>query len=167
MRMLKTVLALAALLFAANAQAADTVVMRINFTPWAMHAQYYGGLAQGIYKKEGIELEIRPPSAGQQNEVFIGTGREQFGVANADSFIKARASGVPVVAIMADEPETPFSVITLKKANLTEPAQGQEALLVPDQREVPRRSAAGARRPETRGHRIRQRRARRRSADAG
>ena len=64
--------------------------MRINFTPWAMHAQYYGGVAQGIYKAEGIDLEIRPPSAGQQNEVFIATGREQFGVANADGFI-ARA----------------------------------------------------------------------------
>jgi len=45
--------------------------MRINFTPWAMHAQYYGGVAQGIYKAEGIDLEIRPPSAGQQNEIFI------------------------------------------------------------------------------------------------
>ena len=62
--------------------------MRINFTPWAMHAQYYGGVAQGFYKEEGIDLEIRPPSAGQQNEVFIGTGREQFGVANADGFVK-------------------------------------------------------------------------------
>lgn len=108
---------------AGAAAAADKVVMRINFTPWGMHAQYYGGIAQGIYKAEGIDLEIRPPSAGQQNEVFIGTGREQFGVANADSFIKARASGVPVVALMADQPDTPFSVITLKKANLTQPAQ--------------------------------------------
>lgn len=117
-------LAAAATLAAADgAAAADKVVMRINFTPWAMHAQYYGGVAQGIYKAEGIDLEIRPPSAGQQNEVFIGMGREQFGVANADSFIKARASGVPVVALMADEPDTPFSVITLKKDNYTDPKQ--------------------------------------------
>ena len=125
--------------------AQDKVVMRINFTPWGMHAQYFGGVAQGIYKAEGIDLEIRPPSGGQQNEVFIGTGREQFGVANADGFIKARASGVPVVAIMADQPDTPFSVITLKKDNITEPkpAQGQEDLLVPDQREGPARAAAG------------------------
>jgi NitT/TauT family transport system substrate-binding protein len=106
-----------------SAHAADNVVMRINFTPWGMHSQYFGGLAQGIYKAEGIDLEIRPPSAGQQNEIFIGTGREQFGVANADSFIKARASGVPVVALMADQPDTPFSVITLKKANITQPGQ--------------------------------------------
>jgi NitT/TauT family transport system substrate-binding protein len=113
----------ATLLAVDGAAAADKVVMRINFTPWAMHAQYYGGVAQGIYKAEGIDLEIRPPSAGQQNEVFIGMGREQFGVANADSFIKARASGVPVVALMADEPDTPFSVITLKKDNYTDPKQ--------------------------------------------
>jgi NitT/TauT family transport system substrate-binding protein len=105
------------------ASATDSVVMRINFTPWAMHAQYYAGVAQGIYKAEGIDLEIRPPSAGQQNEVFIGTGREQFGVANADGFIRARASGVPVVAVMADEPDTPFSVITLKKDKYTDPKQ--------------------------------------------
>src|SRR5437588_12900486 len=100
MRMMQTVLGgvagLAAVLVAANAaQAADNVVMRINFTPWAMHAQYYGGVAQGIYKAEGIELESRPPSAGQQNEVFIGTGRAQFGVAHGGRFIKARARGVP------------------------------------------------------------------------
>ena len=57
---------------------ADGQWHRINFTPWAMHAQYYGGLAQGIYKAEGIDLEIRPPSAGQQNEVFIGMGPSKF-----------------------------------------------------------------------------------------
>jgi NitT/TauT family transport system substrate-binding protein len=107
----------------APARAADQVVMRINFTPWGMHAQYFGGRAQGFYKAEGIELEIRPPSAGQQNEVFIGTGREQFGVTNADAFVKARASGLPIVAIMADQPDNPFSVITLKKSNITEPAK--------------------------------------------
>jgi NitT/TauT family transport system substrate-binding protein len=109
------------LLSAGQAGAEDKVVMRINFTPWAMHAQYFGGRAQGFYKAEGIDLEIRPPSAGQQNEVFIATGREQFGVTNADAFVKARASGLPIVAIMADQPDNPFSVITLKKSGINGP----------------------------------------------
>jgi NitT/TauT family transport system substrate-binding protein len=109
--------------FEATAVAADKATMRLNFTPWAMHVQYFAGVAQGFYAQEGIDLEIRPPSGGQQNEVFIGTGREQFGVANADSFIKARASGLGVVAVMADEPDTPFSVITLKKDNYTDPKE--------------------------------------------
>jgi NitT/TauT family transport system substrate-binding protein len=123
MRLICSIVAIALAFCLTPARAADKVIMRINFTPWAMHAQYYGGVAQGFYAREGIDLEIRPPSAGQQNEVFIGTGREQFGVANADGFVRARAGGVPVVAIMADEPDTPFSVITLKKDNITKPEQ--------------------------------------------
>lgn len=106
-----------------TAHADDKVIMRLNFTPWAMHAQYYSGRAQGLYKAEGIDLELRPPAAGQQSEVFIGTGREQFGVTNADSFIKARASGIPIVAIMADQPDNPYSVITLKKSGIDEPSK--------------------------------------------
>jgi NitT/TauT family transport system substrate-binding protein len=111
----------AALMSAGAASATDKVVMRINFTPWAMHAPIIGGKAQGIYAKEGIDLEIRPPSGGQQNEVFIGSGREQFGLANSDSFVKARASGVPVVAIMGDQPDPPIAIITLKKSGISEP----------------------------------------------
>ena len=108
---------------AGTAVALDRVVLRINFTPWGMHAQYFGGRAQGFYKDEGIELEIRPPSAGQQNEVFIATGREQFGLTNADAFVKARGSGLPIVAIMADQPDNPFAVITLKKSGIDSPAK--------------------------------------------
>ena len=47
-----------------------------------------------------------------------------------------------------------------------EPAQGQEDLLVPEQREGPARAAADQGRPHAQRHRICQRRARRRSADA-
>ena len=101
--------------------AADKVVLRITFTPWGMHAQYFGGRAQGFYAEEGIDLEIRPPAAGQQNEVFIATGREQFGVTNADAFVKAKGSGLPIVAVMADQPDNPFSVITPQKAGITTP----------------------------------------------
>ena len=36
---------------AQQAQALDKVVLRINFTPWGMHAQYFGGRAQGFYKE--------------------------------------------------------------------------------------------------------------------
>lgn len=109
------------LISASPASALDDAIMRINFTPWGMHAPWIAGKAQGFFEEEGIELEIRPPSGGQQNEVFIGTGREQFGLANADSFIKARASGLPVVAIMADQPDTPFSVISLEKNGIDTP----------------------------------------------
>lgn len=106
-----------------QAQELDHVILRINFTPWGMHAPYYYGLAQGIYREEGIDLEIRPPSQGQQNEGFIASGREHFGVTNADAFTRARGSGLPIVAIMAEQPDTPFAVASHKEDNITEPSQ--------------------------------------------
>lgn len=115
--------ALVATGFTAPAAAADDVTLRINFTPWGMHAPLFAGLEQGFFEEEDINLTIRPPSAGQQNEVFIGTGREEFGLANADSFIKARGSGLPVVAFMADQPDTPFSVITLTESGIDTPEE--------------------------------------------
>lgn len=104
---------------AANAN--DDVILRLNFTPWAMHAQYFAALEQGFYADEGLNVEIRPAASGQQNEVLIATGREHFGVSNADSFIKSRGAGLPVVAVMADQPDTPFSVITLEANDITGP----------------------------------------------
>jgi NitT/TauT family transport system substrate-binding protein len=106
-----------------EARAAEPVVFRLNFTPWAMHAQYYAAQKQGFYAAEGLEVEIRPAAAGQRNEAFVATGREQFGVTNADSLIAARASGMPVLGIMADQPDTPFSVFTLKKSGIEKPEQ--------------------------------------------
>ena len=118
-------LAFASLLFVAGsaaAEAKDAVVIRINFSPWGMHAPLFAGKAQGFYEQEGIDLEIRAPSEGQQNEEFVGMGREQFGLSNTDSFVKARASGVPVVAIMADQPDTPNAIISLTKSGISKPA---------------------------------------------
>ena len=96
-------------------------ILRLNFTPWGMHAQYYAALKQGMYRAEGINLEIRPAAAGQQNEVFIAAGREQFLVANADGYIKSRAAGLPVISVMSDQPDTPVSVFSLKTSNITRP----------------------------------------------
>jgi NitT/TauT family transport system substrate-binding protein len=123
----RTVLAFAAASLALTmgqtaAAARDAVVLRINFAPWGMHAPIFAAKAQGYYQQEGIDLDIRAPSEGQQNEVFVGMGREQFGLSNADSFVKARAAGVPVVAIMDDQPNTPNAIISLEKSGIKKPA---------------------------------------------
>jgi NitT/TauT family transport system substrate-binding protein len=113
--------ALAAAGGASASRAGEPVIFRLNFTPWGMHAQYYAALKQGFYAAEGLDVEIRPAAAGQRNEALIATGREQLGVTNADSFVLARATGLPVVAVMADQPDTPFSIFALKSSNITKP----------------------------------------------
>lgn len=105
-----------------SAAAADDVSIRINFTPWGMHAPLFAAKEQGFYEAEEINLEIIPPSQGIQNEVFVARGDAQFGLSNSDSFLKARGNGLPVVAIMADQPVSPAGVISLKESGIEEPA---------------------------------------------
>ncbi|MEO3388175.1 ABC transporter substrate-binding protein [Mesorhizobium sp. CAU 1741] len=107
--------------YATAAHAADDVTIRINFTPWGMHAPIFAAKSQGFYEEEDINLSIVPPSQGQQNEVFIARGEEQFGLSNSDSFLKARANGLPVVAIMADQPSSPAGIISLKESGIDSP----------------------------------------------
>ncbi len=104
------------------ASALEKVVLRINFSPWAMHAQYYAAVAQGYYAKQGIELEIRPVASGQSVEGLVASGYEHFGLDNADAFVQAKAAGMPIVAILADQPDSPTAVITLKSSNITKPS---------------------------------------------
>ena len=143
---------------AGPASALDKVVLRINFTPWAMHSQYYAAKAQGFYAEQGIDVDIRPVASGQTVEALVAGG-EPFGLDNADAFVKAKAANLPIIAIMADQPNTPTAVITLKKSNITKPggSEGQENLVVSGQRQGSTGSAAGERRPDTRRYRIRQR----------
>lgn len=116
-----TALTFSALGCPAYSQDLEEIALRINFSPWAMHSQYFAAKKQGYYEDEGLQVDIRPPSAGQQNEVFIATGREQFGVSNVDSFIKANAAGLDVVAVMMDQPDTPTSIISLKEDGIDSP----------------------------------------------
>jgi len=104
------------------ASALEKIVLRINFSPWAMHAQYYAAAAQGFYAEQGLEVEIRPVASGQTVEALVANGNEHFGLDNADAFVQAQASGMPIVAIMADQPDSPTAVITLKSSNINTPA---------------------------------------------
>src|SRR5690606_36060093 len=83
---------------------------------------YFAAAAQGFYAEHGIEVEIRPVATGQAVSALVASGNEHFGVDNADSFVQARASGMPVVAILADQPDAPTAVITLEKSGITKPA---------------------------------------------
>jgi len=62
-----------------------------TFTPWAMHAQYYGASRKGnLTKPKDIDLKsARRPLASRID--FYWHGLEQYGVANGGRFIRARA----------------------------------------------------------------------------
>jgi ABC-type nitrate/sulfonate/bicarbonate transport system substrate-binding protein len=61
----------------------------------------------GYFSQNGLDLEIRPGGFEADPIKLVAAGSDTFGVAGADSFLLARAKGVPVVAFAAGYLQTP------------------------------------------------------------
>lgn len=77
----------------------DTVTLMLNWSPNAHHAGIYAADSLGLYEDHGINLELLEPSATGSVEQAIAGGHVEFGIAQAESLIPARAAGMSVIAI--------------------------------------------------------------------
>lgn len=61
----------------------------------------------GLFKGKGLNVKIEPGGFESDPIKLVASGSDDFGHAGADSFLLARASGVPVVALAAGYLATP------------------------------------------------------------
>ncbi|MBL8775606.1 MAG: ABC transporter substrate-binding protein [Acidimicrobiales bacterium] len=129
-----TVPALLALVVAAGACSSDgdqasggdgrgeprEVTLMLNWTPNAQHAGIYAAEELGYYEDVGIDLEIVEPAATGVEPV-VATGEAEFGIAQAESLLPARAAGVPVVSIATLLPHNDSSLMFLADAGIERP----------------------------------------------
>src|SRR5580692_5741168 len=100
--MLRRSMLLAAGLLLATAgqvQAADKVTLLLNWYTYGEHAPFYLGLAEGIYAKQGIDLEIQEGRGSGVTVQAVGAGSATFGYADIGTMIKAASKGTPVKAV--------------------------------------------------------------------
>ena len=97
----RTLLLGGALMFASsqNLHAADTVSVRLSYTPFAAHIPVYVAKAKGYYSKAGLDVNILPGRGSTFAAMTVGAGKEEFGIADSAAVLAARAKGVPVVAV--------------------------------------------------------------------
>lgn len=96
------------------------VTLMLNWTPNAQHAGIYAAQQLGYYEDEGIDLEIvEPAEAGV--EPVVAAGRADFGLAQAESLLPARAAGVPVVSIATLLPHNDSSLMALADSGIRRP----------------------------------------------
>lgn len=62
---------------------------------------------QGYFSDAGLDIDIQPGGFEADPIKLVASGGETFGVAGADTFLLARASGVPIVAFGAGYIQTP------------------------------------------------------------
>jgi NitT/TauT family transport system substrate-binding protein len=77
---------------------------------WVFDPGFGGELVaakKGFFAENGVKVAIRPGGFESDPIRTVAAGADTFGVAGADSFLLARAKGIPIVAIAAGYLRTP------------------------------------------------------------
>lgn len=110
----------AALLAAGGAHAQDKVVFATNWKAQAAHGGFYQALADGTYKKYGLDVTIQPGGPQVNNRPLLPAGRVDFLMTGnlLHNFDNAK-NGVPTIAVAALFQKEP-------QALMAHPGQGYE-----------------------------------------
>jgi NitT/TauT family transport system substrate-binding protein len=108
------------LLLAVSAQAQDKVVFATNWKAQAAHGGFYQALADGTYRKHGLDVTIQPGGPQVNNRPLLPAGRVDFLMTGnlLHSFDNAK-NGVPTVVVAAMFQKDPQALIA-------HPGQGHE-----------------------------------------
>src|ERR1700674_903584 len=115
--------ALAAVLMAiapASAQTLDKVSFGTNWVPEAEHGGFFQALADGTYKKYGLDVTIVPGGPNDNNRMLLIAGKiDFFMAANTLMSFDAVANHVPVVTIAAIFQKDPQVLLTHPESKIT------------------------------------------------
>ena len=113
--------ALAAPFATAPAQAADKVVLMINWYVYGEHAPFYYGKEKGIFAAEGIDLDIQEGRGSAVTVQAVAAKTVAFGYADVPTMIRAAVKGAPVVAAGVALQKNPMSVMGFAEKNIRKP----------------------------------------------
>ena len=127
MRSLKSIFIGAALALVAGiiltlpAQAADKVVLMLNWYVYGEHAPFFYGLEKGYYKAEGIDLDIQEGRGSGITTQAVAAKSVTFGYVDVPTMMRAAVKGAPVTAIGVLLQKTPMSVMGFVDKNIRKP----------------------------------------------
>ena len=108
---------------AAPALGADKVRFKTDFSIVEYHAPFFAGVARGVFKQHGLELEIVPGTGSQV--AVMDTAAEKTDFAMADMSLVAlaalNANVRNVMAVGAVFEVTPYTLLYLKNRGIKEP----------------------------------------------
>jgi len=112
MRFAAILLALAAASVAALAQPLDKVRFGTNWVAEAEHGGFYQALADGTYKKYGLDVTIVPGGPNVNNRILLPVGKLDFFMsANSLQTFDAVEHNIPTVAVAASFQKDPQVLI--------------------------------------------------------
>jgi NitT/TauT family transport system substrate-binding protein len=98
-----------------TAQAADAplrkVSLRLDWYPQAENGGYLCALAEGYYRKAGLDVQIIPALTKSTVEPAVALGKSEFGLSTTDRVLMARNHGLPIVAVLASLEHDPTAIM--------------------------------------------------------
>ncbi len=103
------------------AQAAETVSVRLSYTPFAAHIPVYVAKAKGFYAQAGLDVQILPGRGSTFSAMTVGAAKEEFGISDAASVLAARAKGVPIIALANLQQDNGVALVATEKSGIQKP----------------------------------------------
>ncbi|HEX6137449.1 MAG TPA: ABC transporter substrate-binding protein, partial [Casimicrobiaceae bacterium] len=122
------ILAIAMLAAAAgtlHAQALQRIVFSTDWLAEAEHGGFYQAVAEGTYRKYGLDVEIRMGGPQVNGLQLLAAGQLDIAMADALQVISAVEQNVPVVAIAATFQKNPTAIIAHPGARRLEDLKGK------------------------------------------
>jgi NitT/TauT family transport system substrate-binding protein len=95
----------------ARAQTLEKIVFSTDWLAQAEHGGFYQAVAQGIYRKYGLDVEIRQGGPQVNGLQLLAAGRLDVAMADALQVLSAVERKVPLVAIAATFQKNPTVII--------------------------------------------------------
>src|SRR5690349_1451453 len=100
------------------AQAADKVVLMLNWYVYGEHAPFFYGKDKGLYAAEGIDLEIQEGRGSAVTVQAVAAKTVDFGYVDVPTMIKGAAKGAPVIATGVLLQTSPMSAMGFAEKNI-------------------------------------------------
>jgi NitT/TauT family transport system substrate-binding protein len=97
--LIAVVLAFAASVLSAQAQTPEKVTVRLDWTPWGVHAPFHLAAQKGWFRAAGLDVEMEDGNGSVTTVQIVGQGRFDIGHASLAPMMIARDKGLPVRAI--------------------------------------------------------------------
>jgi len=106
---------------AGNAAEMNQALLRLSWLPSGKDTVFYAAKAQGFWKNNGIDIDIRAGTGSADVCKLVGLARDDFGISSMESVIKARLKRLPVKMLGMHIPRPAQAIVSKADAGIKVP----------------------------------------------
>jgi putative hydroxymethylpyrimidine transport system substrate-binding protein len=107
----------------ATSGATQPLSLMLDYLPNADHVGLYQGLADGAFRKAGLNVHVHVPGDPAQPLKLLAAGKVDVAISYEPEVLLARSQGVPLVSVAAIVQRPLTSIISLGSRHITTPRQ--------------------------------------------